>query len=334
MSSKLRKGSVRVADPFRAAGYRWVAKTPEPIESNNRINHFLSSHPPDPRPRQRRSASLDHATNALDTDSVHHLDSTLLISGDDSTDSAYWGSSGSCRYSAWAQGGWEHPRRYPSTSRKMCHRLFRPVRCRPGQHRHGRFFIKSVEKSDDTDGEMIDAQQAAPTRQAVPEARPTGVARLPFPRSAYGIDQIADKIDRTSWAADLTWRQIESFAKYCQAYSIPAGEVIISQGDTAAHFCIVTTGRVRVSKRVAGKRKDIIEFGIGQSFGEMSLVDGEPRSASVTAVIDTEIVVMSDRDFAELREEVPRLAVLVLLRISRLISQRLRQTSGELVKSA
>ena len=33
--------------------------------------------------------------NALDTDSVHRLDSTLLISGDDSTDSAYWGSSGS-----------------------------------------------------------------------------------------------------------------------------------------------------------------------------------------------------------------------------------------------
>jgi CRP/FNR family cyclic AMP-dependent transcriptional regulator len=64
----------------------------------------------------------------------------------------------------------------------------------------------------------------------------------------------------------------------------------------------------------------------------MSLVDGEPRSASVKAVTETEIVVLSNEGFAELGEHVPRLAFDLLSEIARHISLRLRRTSGELVQ--
>jgi CRP/FNR family cyclic AMP-dependent transcriptional regulator len=63
----------------------------------------------------------------------------------------------------------------------------------------------------------------------------------------------------------------------------------------------------------------------------MSLVDGEPRSASVVADEPTTLVVLTAEGFACLSSEVPRLAIKVLLKISKLISQRLRQTSGTLV---
>jgi CRP-like cAMP-binding protein len=69
----------------------------------------------------------------------------------------------------------------------------------------------------------------------------------------------------------------------------------------------------------------------GRIVGEMSLMDGEPRSASVVADEPTTFVLLTGEGFSRLSSEVPRLAVKVLLKISKLISQRLRQTSGALV---
>jgi CRP/FNR family cyclic AMP-dependent transcriptional regulator len=122
---------------------------------------------------------------------------------------------------------------------------------------------------------------------------------LGFAKSAFGIDEVAAKIDGTTWGKELTRSQIETPAKYCEAYTVPARSAIIREGDSAGHLCIVIKGRVVVSKKGnTATSKDIIELGSGQAFGAMSLVDGEPR-------FDTEIVVMSDDGFAELRQQVP-----------------------------
>ena len=77
--------------------------------------------------------------------------------------------------------------------------------------------------------------------------------------------------------------------------------------------------------------KQIGSAGVGRIIGEMSLIDGEPRSASVVADVPTTLVVLTGEGFARLSSDVPRLAVKILLKISKLISQRLRQTSGALV---
>ena len=65
----------------------------------------------------------------------------------------------------------------------------------------------------------------------------------------------------------------------------------------------------------------------------MSLIDGEPRSASVIAEEPSLLVVLTGEGLAALSSDVPRLAIKVLLKIAKLISQRLRQTSGALVDS-
>ena len=156
---------------------------------------------------------------------------------------------------------------------------------------------------------------------------------LIFPKLASGIDQVTEKIDQTNWGSKFTWSQVKILAKYCQIYLVPAGDFIIREGDSAGHLCIVVKGRVVVSKKDDSTRnKNIIKFGPGQAFGEMSLVDGEPRSASVKAVTETEIVVLPDEGFAELGEQVPRLAFDLLSEIARYMSQRLRRTRGELVQ--
>jgi CRP-like cAMP-binding protein len=64
----------------------------------------------------------------------------------------------------------------------------------------------------------------------------------------------------------------------------------------------------------------------------MSLVDGEPRSASVITVEPTLMLVLTGEQFSLLAADVPRLAIKILLKITKLISQRLRHTSGTLLE--
>jgi hypothetical protein len=71
---------------------------------------------------------------------------------------------------------------------------------------------------------------------------------LIFSKLAFGIDQVAEKIDKTKWGSNFSWSQVKIFAKYCQIYSVPAGDFIIREGDSAGHLCIVVKGRVVVSK--------------------------------------------------------------------------------------
>jgi CRP-like cAMP-binding protein len=97
-------------------------------------------------------------------------------------------------------------------------------------------------------------------------------------------------------------------------------------------LCLVVEGRVSVMKEGARHApKRIGTIGAGNTFGEMSLIDGEPRSASVVAEEPTILIVLTGEGFARLSLEVPRLAFKVLLKLSKLLSQRLRQTSGVLV---
>ncbi|MCP4722502.1 MAG: cyclic nucleotide-binding domain-containing protein, partial [Desulfobacteraceae bacterium] len=68
-----------------------------------------------------------------------------------------------------------------------------------------------------------------------------------------------------------------------------------------------------------------------QTFGEMALIDGEPRSATGIAAEETIIFFMEEKALMKLAEDEPKLGVQLLWKISKLISQRLRQTTGMLI---
>jgi CRP-like cAMP-binding protein len=149
---------------------------------------------------------------------------------------------------------------------------------------------------------------------------------------AYRPSQIAKFIESTKWADTLLAKEVETLSHYLHVYSAEKDTVIVREGRREAYLCLVVEGRVSVMKegaRHAAKR--IGTVGAGNTFGEMSLIDGEPRSASVVAEEPTILIVLTGEGFARLSLEVPRLAFKVLLKLSKLLSQRLRQTSGVLV---
>ena len=81
-----------------------------------------------------------------------------------------------------------------------------------------------------------------------------------------------------------------------------------------------------------GVEKPLARIETGKPFGEMSLIDGEPRSATAKAKVDSKVLTLTQDDFRTLSEEHPRLGAILLMKLAELMSYRLRQTSGMLVE--
>src|SRR5207249_3255191 len=134
-------------------------------------------------------------------------------------------------------------------------------------------------------------------------------------------------LESTKWVDGLSGKEVETLSKYLQLCTANQGAVIVREGSTDAYLCLLVDGKVSVMKEGESRAsKQLGSIGPGKTFGEMSLIDGEPRSASVVAEERSTLVVLTGNDFARLSLEVPRLGFKVLLKISKLLSQRLRQT--------
>jgi CRP/FNR family transcriptional regulator, cyclic AMP receptor protein len=98
-----------------------------------------------------------------------------------------------------------------------------------------------------------------------------------------------------------------------------AGSIIFREGDEARDLFVIKSGEVRIQ---IGNRT-ITELGPDSIFGEMALIDNEPRSATATAVTDVELVPVSEKQFLFLVSQTPYFA----LRVMRVLAQRLRATN-------
>jgi len=105
-----------------------------------------------------------------------------------------------------------------------------------------------------------------------------------------------------------------------------ADGVIVREGDTGDRMYFVRTGRVRVVKGPPGAPTvQLTEFGPGDFFGEMSLVESVVRSASVIATEPTCVFTLKGMDFYKLYRQRPDQYGVVMLNIARDLARRLRQ---------
>ena len=98
-----------------------------------------------------------------------------------------------------------------------------------------------------------------------------------------------------------------------------AGEVIFKEGDAGNEFFVVKSGSVAV--RRGNRTLDVLSE--GEIFGEMALVDSEPRSASVLAESDCAVVPVSEKQFLFMTSQAPYFALSVM----RVLVQRLRTSN-------
>ena len=108
-------------------------------------------------------------------------------------------------------------------------------------------------------------------------------------------------------------KQIRLVAERGREYKYKAGTAIVEDGSIGVGFYMVLNGRVEVRK---GPRV-LARLSNGQYFGEMSLIDGEPRSADVLAVQPTECFTLSTQVFYALIKQHPELALLMLKELAK-----------------
>jgi CRP-like cAMP-binding protein len=104
-------------------------------------------------------------------------------------------------------------------------------------------------------------------------------------------------------------------------------EVIFYERQPGAGMYIIKRGLIKLTKTVNEERVKISELKDGEFFGEMSLLDDYPRSAEATAVEKTEALGIFRPDLFDLIENNPKLGYKILLRLSKRLASRLRETT-------
>ena len=100
---------------------------------------------------------------------------------------------------------------------------------------------------------------------------------------------------------------------------VKAGGVIFREGEQADELFVIKSGYVRIQ---IGNRM-VVELTADDIFGELALIDSEPRSATAVAITDVELVPISEKQFLFLISQTPYFA----LKVMRVLAQRLRVTN-------
>ncbi len=106
-------------------------------------------------------------------------------------------------------------------------------------------------------------------------------------------------------------------ASVMEELSFPNNHTIFTEGEEGRSLYIVVSGRVRVHI----DDQELVQLERGTCFGEMSLFDAEPRSASVTTLESCDCLVLTQQQLYEAIDETPGIAVNII----RLLSRRIRE---------
>jgi CRP/FNR family transcriptional regulator, cyclic AMP receptor protein len=109
-------------------------------------------------------------------------------------------------------------------------------------------------------------------------------------------------------------------------------EIIFYERQPGAGMYIIKRGLIKLTKTVNEERVKIGELKDGEFFGEMALLDEYPRSAEATAVEKTEALGIFRPDLFDLIESNPKLGYKILLRLSKRLASRLRETTEKKLK--
>jgi CRP/FNR family transcriptional regulator, cyclic AMP receptor protein len=143
---------------------------------------------------------------------------------------------------------------------------------------------------------------------------------------------ICEMLDGTELFGGLAWAEIETLSGFVTAHEADGGCELFAEGEPGSAMFVLVHGRVETRKEDESRQVTVIATeSAGRSIGEMALVDGEPRSASCVVTEPSLLLCLTRENFHQLGKRHPALALHVALHIARLMSRRLRATSGRLV---
>jgi small-conductance mechanosensitive channel len=176
-----------------------------------------------------------------------------------------------------------------------------------------RFFTEEYARRDRVDGGVRDCIWYALSRAGVAIPGPLRTVTLRPPADLPPGEAPAARRERAlrhlDLFADLSAEDLNRLAQLSQSRLYAPGEVIVRQGEAGAEMFVILRGRVAVTVGHAGSPKlSVTELGPGAFFGEMSLLSGAPRAATVQAVDECELLAIGVATFRQLLTASPDLA--------------------------
>ena len=143
----------------------------------------------------------------------------------------------------------------------------------------------------------------------------------------------AESLDHSPWSEYLEWPQSKTLAEYMQAYEAPTGAVLMSEFDDSHGMFLLIKGTVEIVKMDSDKnQKTLYVRNPGCVLGEISMLGGGPRSASVVAKTECLVLLLTADNLDRLRRERPDEAFALMRQAIRSMANRLRQSSGQVVQ--
>lgn len=117
--------------------------------------------------------------------------------------------------------------------------------------------------------------------------------------------------------AELEDKDLQKIVHLGTRQKYKKGNIVVLEQESGAALFVIISGKVKVVRMDEDGREVILSmFGPGEFFGEMSLLDGMARSASVVATVKSELFMIHRRDFLELLHEYPSVAISLLAELA------------------
>jgi CRP-like cAMP-binding protein len=117
-----------------------------------------------------------------------------------------------------------------------------------------------------------------------------------------------------------------------QELQVSAGTLVVKQGELPKHFYVVISGKLKVYRETLdGIRTDLSVLGPGAYFGEVALVTGTPRTASVEAVEESNLLEISEEEFDLVLDQNPKLARKIISSLAQWLVEGDRRLEKETV---
>jgi CRP-like cAMP-binding protein len=132
-----------------------------------------------------------------------------------------------------------------------------------------------------------------------------------------GRDTYLEHLASVPLFAACSRKDLQRIARASDEVQIPEGRTLMKQGDVGRECFVLVEGKVKVERN--GKK--IAALGPGAYFGELSLLDKGPRTATVTAETPITVLVLGPREFSGVLDEVPTLAHKLLTALAQKIRE-------------
>lgn len=144
--------------------------------------------------------------------------------------------------------------------------------------------------------------------------------------------RLADLFDGTKWGENFTREEVDTIASHLHLATFSDRENVFREGDRQDFMAFIVSGMVDIVKESGDATESVvITLHPRTHLGEMAFVDGEPRSATARAKGDVTLLILPKEQFQGILKDHPEVGVKMIMKIARLLSRRLRQTTGRLV---